>query len=160
MGLQILIKLNWDFRVSPNPVSLLCPSQSIPWFYKKPNCILNPFCTLAFIALAVYNIALLFTSSSKLNFLWTISSASLSCYVALSATITQLIQMMEPHPINPWCSPHPQADCLHGVGSVPLSSVRSLITQFSVYWAALAPCTFSSKAAIDCMMGKQNQPIF
>lgn len=68
--------------------------------------------------------------------------------------------MMEPHPINPWCSPHPQADCLHGIGSVPLSSVRSLITQFSVYWAALAPCTFSSKAAIDCMVGKQNQPIF
>lgn len=68
--------------------------------------------------------------------------------------------MMEPHPINHRSFPHPQAECLHGVGSVPLSSVHSLTTRFSVYWAGLALCAFSSKAAIDCTMGKQNQPIF
>lgn len=70
------------------------------------------------------------------------------------------MQMIEPPPINHWCFPIPQADCLHGAGSVPLSSVHSLITQFSVYQAALALCTFSSKAAIDCVVGMQNPPIF
>lgn len=64
--------------------------------------------------------------------------------------------MIEPHPINHWSFPLSRQIA----GSVPLSSVHSLITRFSVYQAGLALCTFSSKAAIDCTMGKQNQAIF